>query len=96
MNNKFKKIAVCAVSVMSAIAVILAVLAKIERKNDKFLNDHSEQNPLYKKRVVFAENEYDPVNADGKRGHLEVVGESQYKQTFYEKHIKRAIDVICL
>ena len=94
LNNKVKKVAVCAVSVMTATAVILAVLAKIVRKNDKFLNDPGEQNPLYKKRVVFAENEDEPVNADGKRGHLEVVGEGQYKQTFYEKHIKRAIDVI--
>lgn len=46
------------------------------------------------KKVVFVEDSGDKKNADGIRGHLEAVGESQYKAGFYEKVVKRALDVI--
>ena len=69
-------------------------IAKKQRENDQFKNNPSEQNPMYKKKVIFVENENDPVNADGKQGHLEAVGEREYIPTFYDKYIKRGIDVI--
>lgn len=64
---------------------------KTESKNKV---DPAMQNPMYHKRVVFVEDENDPVNADAVRGHLEVVGEREYSSTFYEKYIKRVIDVV--
>jgi O-antigen biosynthesis protein WbqP len=52
------------------------------------------QNPMEGKKVVFIEDSNDRENADGARGHLEAVGESQYKAGFYEKGVKRALDVV--
>ena len=51
-------------------------------------------NPMEGKKVVFIEDSNDVENADGARGHLEAVGESQYKAGFYEKCIKRVLDVV--
>lgn len=43
--------------------------------------------------MIFVEDENDPVNADGKNGHLEAVGVSEHVPTFYEKYVKRGFDV---
>lgn len=94
MNSSIKKILACAAAIIGAYAAVMCVLAKIQRKNDIFLNDPDEQNPMYKKKVVFVEDDNDPVNADGKKGHLETIGEKEYHQTVYEKYIKRMIDVV--
>ena len=51
-------------------------------------------NPMEGKRVVFIEDSNDKENADGVKGHLEAVGESQYKAGIYEKGVKRALDII--
>lgn len=50
--------------------------------------------PFAGKKVIFVENGADPVNADGVCGHLEVTGESDYKPGFYERCIKRLLDII--
>lgn len=63
--------------------------------NDK--KNHGKEdyrNPMEGKRVVFVEDSNDKENADGARGHLEAVGERQYKAGFYEKGVKRALDVV--
>ena len=46
------------------------------------------------KRIIFVEDDSEEENADGARGHLEAVGESDYKPFIYDKYVKRAIDVI--
>ncbi|MCR5368463.1 MAG: sugar transferase [Eubacterium sp.] len=46
------------------------------------------------KKVIFKKNENELENADGAKGHLEAVGESEYTPSIYEKYIKRAIDII--
>ncbi|MCR5097728.1 MAG: sugar transferase [Lachnospiraceae bacterium] len=46
------------------------------------------------KRVRFVENDEEKENADGVRGHLEAVGQSDHQAGVYEKYVKRAIDVI--
>lgn len=51
------------------------------------------QNPMEGKRVVFVEDSRDKENADGVRGHLEAIGDSEYKAGFYERYIKRSIDI---
>lgn len=51
-------------------------------------------NPFIEKKVKFVEDDKDILNADGIRGHLEIVGESSYKPRFYELVIKRLIDII--
>ena len=46
------------------------------------------------KQVVFIRDDGDIENADGIRGHLEAVGNVHYKPGFYERFIKRLIDVM--
>lgn len=52
------------------------------------------KNPMEGKKVIFVEDEQDPVNADGVRGHLEAVGNTNYCPSIYDKYIKRVIDII--
>lgn len=72
----------------------LSLLAKKKKPESVYKNKPEQKNPLEGKRVVFVEDENDLDNADGKRGHLEAVGESTYTPGFYEKYIKRPIDVM--
>lgn len=51
-------------------------------------------NPFEGKRVVFVPDDNDPQNADGKRGHLKVVGESGTKRSLYDRFWKRGIDIV--
>lgn len=39
-------------------------------------------------------NENDKENADGVRGHLIATGDADYSPGFYEKYVKRGIDII--
>ena len=55
----------------------------MSRKVDK------KKNPFEGKQVVFVEDERDERNADGVRGHLEIVGESETQNGLYVKLIKR-------
>lgn len=60
----------------------------MSRKVDK------KKNPFEGKQVVFVEDERDERNADGVRGHLEIVGESETQNGLYVKLIKRTIDLL--
>lgn len=51
-------------------------------------------NPMEGKRVIFIEDSNDKENADGFRGHLEAVGESNYQPGVYETCIKRLFDIV--
>lgn len=51
-------------------------------------------NPFEGKKVVFVYDENDMENADGAKGHLEIVGDSDYKSSFYDRYVKRMIDII--
>lgn len=94
MNKKLKNGLIATGAVLGTTFAVMSYIAKKQRDNDKYKNDSSEQNPMYKKKVIFVEDENDPMNADGKCGHLEAVGERDYIPTFYEKYIKRGFDVI--
>ena len=48
-----------------------------------------EKNPFEGKKVIFVKNEEDAENADGVKGHLESVGNSDYVPSFYDKYVKR-------
>lgn len=80
--------------ILAVTAVIMALLAIIKKPDSIYKNKPEEQNPMEGKQVRFVENENEKVNADGVRGHLEAVGESEHKPSFYEKVIKRAIDIV--
>ncbi len=77
-----------------ALVAVIAVVAKIKKPGSVYADHPEEKNPMEGKKVVFVENENEPENADGVRGHLEAVGESKHKPSVYEKYIKRAADVV--
>lgn len=63
-------------------------------QNKKRGNQSSEyRNPFEGKKVIFVENPFEEENADGVRGHLEAVGESSFRESFYTLRGKRAIDL---
>ena len=69
------------------------LIAKNKKANYVYEDEPEEKNPLEGKKVVFIEDENDAVNADGVKGHLEVVGEEKYNPGFYDKYIKRGLDI---
>ncbi len=71
-----------------------AVIGVIKKSDSTYKNKPKEQNPMEGKRVRFVENDEEKENADGVRGHLEAVGQSDHQAGVYEKYVKRAIDVI--
>lgn len=74
--------------------ILMVILALAKKKSSVYGNEPKQKNPLEGKKVVFVENENEPENADGVRGHLEAVGESQHKAELYEKYIKRGLDIL--
>ena len=71
-----------------------SIVAMLKKKSSVYGDKPEQRNPLEGKKVVFVENENEPENADGARGHLEAVGESSHQAGFYEKYIKRGLDVL--
>ncbi len=94
MNEKLKKIIKITVTLLGSAVVILSVTAKCKKKDTVYENAPEEKNPLEGKKVIFVENETDAENADGVKGHLESAGDSEYHSGFYEKYIKRIIDIV--
>jgi hypothetical protein len=92
-KGKIGKLIGITVAVMSAACVSLLLIAKNKKANYVYEDEPEEKNPLEGKKVVFIEDENDAVNADGVKGHLEVVGEEKYNPGFYDKYIKRGLDI---
>ena len=72
----------------------MTIVAIVMKPSSVYRNKTEEQNPMEGKIVQFVENDYEKVNADGMRGHLEAVGKSHYRPGIYEKYVKRVIDII--
>lgn len=49
------------------------------------------KNPFEGKKVIFVENEEDPENADGVKGHLEPVSASAFTSSFYDQVCKTRV-----
>ena len=81
-------------ALMGIAFVLLSIHAKIKKKVTVYTHLPEEKNPMEGKAVVFIEEESDPVNADGVRGHLEAVGESSFRESFYTRRVKRTIDLL--
>lgn len=93
-KKKAKKILGITGAVAGTAFIGLKVLAFLRKGDSQYSNEPEQQNSLEGKKVIFVSDESDPENADGVRGHLEAVGESDYKPSIYEKYIKRAMDVV--
>ncbi|MCI6889760.1 MAG: sugar transferase [Ruminococcus sp.] len=79
---------------LGATYLVMRHIAKKQYPDSVYANQPEEQNPVEGRKVVFVEDVNDPVNADGKQGHLEAVANTTHIPTFYEKYIKRGFDVV--
>lgn len=80
--------------IIAAIAFVMAIIALIKKPASLYKNKPDERNPMENKKVVFVENDSEKENADGVRGHLMAIGDSEHKAGAYEKVFKRLFDVI--
>lgn len=92
-KEKMKKIVGVAATGMGIAFAGLNVVAKKKNSDSVYENEPGEKNPFEGKKVIFIADENDKENADGVKGHLEETGVSDYHPSFYEKYIKRGIDV---
>ncbi len=81
-------------TIIAAIFLIMALIALIKKPSSVYKNKPEEKNPMEGKMVRFVENSDEKENADGVRGHLEAVGDSNHKAGVYEKVFKRLFDII--
>lgn len=70
------------------------VIARKKKADSIYENEVKQKNPFEGKKVIFVENDCDKENADGVKGHLEVIGKSEGLSGFYDKTIKRIIDIL--
>lgn len=94
MNKKLKKALAVTSVALGATFVVMRYIAKKKYPKSVYADQPEEQNPMEGKKVVFVEDENEPMNADGKCGHLEAVGASEHIPTFYEKYVKRGLDIV--
>lgn len=80
--------------ILLAVVVVVAVMTIVNKPGSVYKNQPEEQNPMQGKMVVFIPDESEKENADGVRGHLEVVGKSEHHAGVYEAVVKRVLDVI--
>ena len=88
------KILLIILAVICIIALLMTIIAVIKKPSSIFKNKPQDMNPMEGKLVRFVEDESEKENADGVRGHLEAVGESNHKAGFYEKVVKRLFDAV--
>lgn len=83
-----------ALMIIAGLFVLLGFIALIKKPGSIYKNNPEQRNPMEGKKVVFFENHSEPANADGVCGHLEAIGESNHKASFYEVLIKRILDIV--
>lgn len=82
------------VYVVLAVAAVLGIIAAVNKPESVYRSALQEQNPMEGKRVKFVEDPDEPENADGKHGHLEAIGASTHSPAFYERVVKRCLDIL--
>ena len=80
--------------VLVVIILAMALIGAIKKPSSVFKDQPEEKNPMEGKKVRFVENESEPANADGVRGHLEAIGNTEHKTGVYEGVFKRLFDII--
>lgn len=94
MGDKEMNLVKIILAVIGAIAAVLTIFGIINKPSSVYKNQKEEQNPMEGKRVKFVKDDNEKENADGIRGHLVAVGNSNHKAGFYEIYIKRLLDII--
>lgn len=93
MSINWKKVIGVSAAVLGTAFVAASVVSKKKKPDTVYDNEPEQKNPLEGKKVVFVENEEEKENADGVKGHLEAIGDSDHKAGIYEKYVKRGIDI---
>lgn len=93
-NIDWKKVIEIVAATIGTAFVVTSIVAKIKKKSSTYEDKPEEKNPMEGKKVVFIEDENDKENADGIKGHLEAVGESEPHKDIYAKYIKRGLDIV--
>lgn len=82
-NIDWKKVIEIVVVTIGTAFVVTSIVAKIKKESSTYEDKPEEKNPMESKKVVFIEDENDKENADGIKGHLEAVGESEPHKDIY-------------
>ena len=90
----FWKVVLIILGAVFAVFLIMSAIALIKKPRSVYRDRPELKNPLEGKRVVFIPNKADKENADGVRGHLEAVGDTEFRQSFYGRCVKRVLDVV--
>ena len=90
----FLKVILTILAILAVAFILMAILALAKKKSSVYGNEPEQRNRLEGKKVVFVENENEPENADGVRGYLEAVGDSNHNPGVYEGFFKRMLDII--
>ena len=93
-KKRSKKFIGIGVTIIGVAFIGMSILARKKKPSSIYEDDKEQKNPLEGKKVVFIKDNSEEENADGVKGHLEVVGDSKCKPGFYGKRIKRAIDIV--
>lgn len=80
--------------IVLVVVVAITILAVAKKPGSVYKKQPDEQNPMEGKKVKFVINFSEPENADGVRGHLEAVEETNHQAGVYEKYIKRILDIV--
>lgn len=92
-KNNVKNIILVSGAVVAASFAVMGVVAKKKKGDSVYENKPEEKNPFEGKKVRFVEDEADAENADGVKGHLEEIGEAEYRGSLYDKYGKRTLDI---
>lgn len=84
------KVVIGVTAALGAMFFCVKLATRIQKKQ----NVNDEKNPFEGKKVVFIEDAGEPENADGVRGYLQTAGETEYESSFYDKYVKRGIDIV--
>lgn len=83
-----------ALLVLVGLFLLMYIVALVKRPGSRYKDKPEEQNPMEGKYVKFIEDESEKENADGMRGHLEAISPSSHSPSFYEKVVKRVLDLV--
>lgn len=93
-RKKIRKFIGIVATAMGVVFAGMSILAWKKKTSSIYENDNGQKNPFEGKKVILVEDEDDKENADGVKGHLEAIGDSKYNPGFYERRVKRAIDIV--
>lgn len=93
-KNKIKKCIGISAAVIGAVFVGMSIFARKKKLSSIYEDDKEQKNPFEGKEVVLIEDGNDKENVDGVKGHLEATEDSDYNPGFYEKRIKRVLDIV--